>query len=87
MLSNLLTKKQLNDEKNAIGSGFKKHKPKKPEEVKVVRNKSLEPEVIIPIPDEESDSESAGSESAMNDLLDQPFYLRTNGYACKQSTV
>lgn len=69
-MTNLLTKKQLNDESKAVGSGFKKHKPKKPEEVKVVRSKSPVPDEVIPIPDDDSDSESAGSESAMNDLLD-----------------
>lgn len=47
---------------------------KKPEEMKVVRSKSPE---VIPTHDE-SDSESAGSESAMNDLLD------LNCVSCKQ---
>jgi hypothetical protein len=69
LLTSILTKKQLNDKKAAIGSGFKKQKPKKPEEAKVViRSKSPE---VIPIQDD-SDSESAGSDNAnaMNDLLD-----------------
>lgn len=75
LLTSLLTKKQLNDEKAAVGSGFKKIKPKKPEEV--VRSKSPE---VIPILDD-SDSESAGSESAMNDMND---LLDLNCVTCRQ---
>lgn len=59
------TKFILLDEKTAPGSGFKKHKPKKPEEVKVVRAPSPE---VIPIPDDDSSADE--SDSVMNDLMD-----------------
>jgi integrator complex subunit 12 len=65
LVSNLLTKKQLNDEKNAPGSGFKKQKPKKTEEVKVLRPQSPSQEPI-PIIDDSGDE----GEGAMDDLLD-----------------
>lgn len=64
LVTSLLTKKQLNDEKNAPGSGFKKQKPKKVEEVKVIRPQS--PQEPIPILDDSSDE----GEGAMDDLLD-----------------
>lgn len=74
LISNLLTKKQLNDEKNAPGSGFKKHKPKKPEEVKVVRPPT--PEMII------DDEESADEKKSEND--DEMDYSDFTCVTCRQ---
>lgn len=59
LITSLLTKKQLSDEKNAPGSGFKKHKPKKPEDVKVVRPPSPEVQEIL---DDDSDDEEKKSD-------------------------
>lgn len=68
LITNLLTKKQLNDEKNAPGSGFKKHKPKKPEEVKMsVRQPTPDPEVIPILDDDESSTEK---KSEIDDEMD-----------------
>lgn len=70
MYGNLLTKKQLNDEKNSLGSGFKKQKPKKTEEVKVPSSQTPS-EPITAVNDDDDRSSSAGSHSsAMDDLLD-----------------
>lgn len=66
LISNLLTKKQISDEKSAPGSGFKKHKPKKPEELKVVRAPTPE---IIPIIDDDSSPEKK-SEAEDGDEMD-----------------
>lgn len=75
LISNILTKKQLNDEKNAPGSGFKKHKPKKPEEVvKVVRPPT--PEMII---DEE---DSTGDKKSENE--DEMDYSDFTCVTCRQ---
>lgn len=65
LISNLLTKKQLNDEKTAPGSGFKKQKPKKPEELKVVR--AATPEVI---PNLDDDDCSADSDTELMDITE-----------------
>lgn len=59
------TKKQLSDEKNAPGSGFKKHKPKKPEDVKIVRQPS--PEVTIL---DDDSSEEKKSDLDLGEMLD-----------------
>lgn len=64
LISNLLTKKQLNDEKNAPGSGFKRQKPKKPEEVKIVRAATPE---VIPNPDDDC---SADSDTELMDITE-----------------
>lgn len=66
LISNILTKKQLNDEKNAPGSGFKKHKPKKPEEVKVVPTPT--PEVIID--DDSGDEKKSEIDDDLEDYSD-----------------
>lgn len=66
LITNLLTKKQLNDEKNALGSGFKKQKPKKTEEVKVTSAQT--PSEAITVNDDDDDDSSHSS--AMDDLLD-----------------
>lgn len=67
LITNMLTKKQLSDEKNAPGSGFKKHKPKKPEDVKVVRPPSPE---VIPILDDDSSEEKKSDLDLGEEMLD-----------------
>lgn len=66
LISNSLTKKQLSDEKNAPGSGFKKQKPKKAEETKVT---SAQPPAEAITVNEDDDDNSSHS-SAMDDLMD-----------------
>lgn len=65
LITNMLTKKQLSDEKNAPGSGFKKHKPKKPEDVKVVRPPS--PEVTEILDDDSSEEKKSDLDEEMLD--------------------
>jgi len=69
LITSLLTKKQLNDEKSAPGSGYKKHKPKKAEEIKLpVRAISTpDPEVIPILDDDESDTDK---KSEIDDEMD-----------------
>lgn len=67
LITNILTKKQLKDEENALGSGFKKQKPKKAEEPKVTA--AQPPTESITVNDDEDDDDSSHS-SAMDDLMD-----------------
>ena len=80
LITSLLTKKQLQDEKSAPGSGFKKHKVKKAEEVKLsVRVPTPDPEVIIPIIDDEDSSTEKKSE-----IDDEMDYSDFTCVTCRQ---
>lgn len=71
LISSLLTKKQLSDEKSAPGSGFKKHKPKKAEEVKMFRAPTPDPDPeIIPTEVIDDDDSSTEKKSEIDDEMD-----------------
>lgn len=73
LISNLLTKKLKDDERNAPGSGFKKHKPKKPvEEVKLVSIPTPAEQEVISIDRSDSEEDASGEDTGamVEDLLE-----------------
>lgn len=79
LITNLLTKKQLTDEKNAPGSGFKKIKQKKPEEVKVIK----QPEIIPILDDDSSSAKKSENDDDMN-IDEQSFIDDLYCVTCRQ---